>query len=278
MGAPAATPGPFAHQGGLARRALARHGRAMREIASFWAGDRLGPIETASARSFLRQGHRLTVYSPAPIANLPEGVEGRDAAEVMPSDRILVYRREGTPSIHANLFRYALLARTEAVWVDLDLLALRPLDIPGDWIFGWESERHVNNAVLRLPLASATLRALLALGPDTVGFPDYLRGLERAKLWLRTLGRGTTIDRWPWGATGPKALTHALRQTGEIRHALPVAAFYAVPAEEAGRWPPRRSPSLVVNLTFRPPCGWLRLGAVGAPRRANHRPQGPYEC
>ena len=32
----------------------------------------------------------------------------------------------------------------------------------------------------------------------------------------------------PWGVWGPHALTHFLKETGEIRHALPRAALYPV--------------------------------------------------
>ncbi len=207
----------------------------MAELASLWAGERLSPIEVASARSFSRHGDRLTVYSPMAIANLPPGVTGRDAAELFPSDQLIRHRRTGSPALHADLFRYSLMARTYAIWVDLDLIALRPFEFGSAWVFGRESSQYVNNAVLRLPRDSVTLHALLALDPDTVGFPPHLRGVECFKFWLRTVGRGAPIDRWVWGATGPKALTHFLGMTGEVVHALHVSAFYAIPYEEVGR-------------------------------------------
>ncbi len=208
----------------------------MADLASFWAGDRLGPIEIASARSFLRHGDRLTVYSPQPIANLPAGVEAGDARSILPSERVLLYRSSASPSLHSNLFRYALMERTDAIWVDLDVIALRPFDFPTEWVFGRESATHVNGAILRLPRTSATLRALRQFDQDTVGFPPHLRGLDRLKFWLRTAGRGAPIDRWGWGSTGPKGLTHFLRETGEIVHALPVSAFYAVRFEDTKRF------------------------------------------
>ena len=46
-------------------------------LATLWVGERLGPIELASAESFLRMGNALTVYSYAPIVNLPPGVQAR---------------------------------------------------------------------------------------------------------------------------------------------------------------------------------------------------------
>lgn len=208
----------------------------MADLASFWAGSTLGPIEIASARSFLRHGDRLTIYAPGPIGNLPEGLIWRNADEIMPSDRIVLHKQTGSPALHTDLFRYALMNRTDQVWVDLDVIALRPLDFPSPWVFGHETAEQVNGAVLRLPRHSASLKALSAFRPDTVGFPPHVGGFRRLKYWVRTGGRGLPIDRWPWGSIGPRALTHFLRATGEIRHAMPASAFYAVSLSDVGRF------------------------------------------
>lgn len=201
-------------------------------LGSFWAGGRLGVLELASLRSFLRQGHRITVFSPEPM-ELPAGVEWRDANSIMPSKQIATYRSNGSPALHANMFRYALLRQTDMVWVDLDVVALRPFDFVSPWIFGFEDEANVNNAVLGLPPDSQALDHLLQFTPTTVGLPPFFSGWRRLKYNLRTLGRGLPIDRWPWGSTGPRGLTHALRLSGEIVHAQGVEAFYKVPKNDA---------------------------------------------
>ncbi|WP_152988233.1 hypothetical protein [Paracoccus sp. MKU1] len=208
----------------------------MVDLASFWVGDRLGPIEIASLQSFLRHGDRITLFSPTPLADLPPGVIWRDANGIFPSRRILRYRANGSPALHADLFRYALLAQTDMIWVDLDIIALRPFAYASPWIFGYEGSSTVNNAVLRLPESSDTLRLLQQFQPDTVGLPPFMSGFRRFKYQLRTFGRGMSIERWPWGATGPRGLTHFLRLTGEISHALPVSAFYAISKDDAGRF------------------------------------------
>ncbi|SEN61167.1 hypothetical protein SAMN04489859_10119 [Paracoccus alcaliphilus] len=208
----------------------------MAELASFWVGDRLGPIEIASLRSFLRQGDHVTVYSPAPMEGLPEGVLWRDASEIMPCDRIIRHRRTQSPALHSDLFRYQLLAKTDQIWVDLDMIALRPFEFGSEWVFGHETPQEVNGAVLHLPRQSETLRKLLLLTPETRGLPPFLTGMRRAKYWLRSFGRGLPLDRWPWGGIGPRALTYYLKQTGEMSHALPVSAFYFVPMQEAARF------------------------------------------
>lgn len=211
-------------------------GLSVAELASFWVEDRLGPIEIGSIQSFLRQGDRITIYSPAPLDGLPDGAHWRNASEIMPSDRIIRHRKTQSPALHSDLFRYQLLAKTDQIWVDLDIIALRPFEFETEWVFGYETPHEVNGAVLRLPKESETLQNLLLLTPETRGLPPYLTGLRRAKYWLRGFGRGLPLDRWPWGSIGPRGLSYYLKQTGEISHALPISAFYSIPLQEAARF------------------------------------------
>lgn len=200
-------------------------------------------MEQASLRSMTRLGHPVTLYSYAPLPDLPAGVTLRDAAEIMLADRILVYRdrRKPSPALHANLFRYAMLDQTDAIWVDLDIIALRPFP-GGDYVMGFETGVSVNNAVLRLPQHSPTLRDLRVFSPATRGVAPHITGARRLKYWVRTLGRGYPIEKWAWGSTGPKALTIYLTRHDELRHALPPPVFYPVGVHDhaeflqPGRW------------------------------------------
>lgn len=215
----------------------------MRELATLWIGGNLGAMERASLASMIRMGHAVSLYSYSPLRDLPQGVVGRDAAEIMSGDKILFYKdkRKPSPSLHSNLFRYALLEKTDAVWVDLDIIALRPL--PDDeYLMGFETETSVNSAVLRLPKDSPSLRDLRKFTPETRGVPPHITGARRLKYWIRTLGRGYPIEKWVWGSTGPRALTICLRRHNEIAHARPVETFYRIGVNdhaqflEPGRW------------------------------------------
>jgi hypothetical protein len=199
------------------------------ELASLWIGDRLSPIEQISALSFLEQGHRLSLYVTGPLRGVPPGVQLRDAREVLPLPDIVRHRKTRSPALHSDLFRYALLDKTGATWVDLDLVALRPIDLASPYLIGWESENWINGAVLRLPRESPTLRQLLRYDAAYVGYPPHLGRFRRWKYVARSLGRGLPITKWPWGSLGPRALTHHMRENGEAVHALPVQAFYPVP-------------------------------------------------
>lgn len=205
-------------------------------LATLWVGERLGPIELASVESFLRMGNPLTVYSYAPIDNLPAAVTARDAAEVLPAQQIAVYAREQSPSLHSNFFRFALMRNTDHTWVDLDVIALRPFEFPGSRIYGYEKPDQVNCAVLRLPKDSPTLAELSKLTPQSRGIAPHITGLRRLKYQVKTLGRGVPIDRWPWGSTGPRALTAYLRRHDELKHALPMEVLYPVLTRDCRRF------------------------------------------
>lgn len=208
----------------------------MTKLATLWVGD-LGPIELASLASFARHGQKVVIYSYGKPKNVPDGFDNRDANEVLPSDRVAMYAKERSPSLHSNMFRYHLQALTDYTWVDLDIIARRPFHFDGDYAVGWQyAGTLINCAVLRLPAESPALRDLLVFRPGYRGYPPHVRGLRRAKYWVRTAGRGLPIENWIWGATGPKALTVCMERHDETRHALPVEAFYPIPVKDTVRF------------------------------------------
>ncbi len=228
----------------------------MRRLATLWVGP-LGPIEYASIASFLRFGHSLTLYSYAPI-EVPTGVEWRDANEVYPAASVASYRKEGSPSLHSNFFRYALMARTDHVWVDLDMIALRQFDLSGDRIYAFEYPGRVNCAVLRMPADSPALAELLRFRPDTRGIAPHISGLRRLKYQLRTLGRGVPINQWPWGSTGPRALSHYLRKHDEMKYAMPMETFYPIAPNDCRLFV---APAALADKDFGPTTWGVHLSA-----------------
>lgn len=206
-----------------------------KKLAALWVGAPFGPIEQISALSFLDVGHELIVYSDRRLEGLPPGVELRDANEILSTDNILRHRKTGSPALYSDLFRFALLKKTDHIWVDLDVVALRRFpDV--DYLIGRENEQDLNGAVLRLPKNSQALARLLEYNVDTRGYPPFLKGFSRFRYMLKTFGRGLHISDWPWGAIGPRGLTHFLTETGEIGQALPTEAFYPIPWPQADRF------------------------------------------
>lgn len=208
---------------------------ALPRIGSLWIGAKLGFIEQMSLLSFLEHGHEVTLFATQKLHGIPPGVIVRDANEIFPCQHILRDRRSGSPALHADIFRYAMLAQTDLTWVDMDVLCLQAFTPSCPYIFGYEDADTVNNAVLRLPRDSPTLQQLLQYQSSTRGYPPFFSRARRIKYWIKSGGRTPHITCWPWGAIGPRGLTYHLNQTGEISHALPQAVFYSVSSAEVLR-------------------------------------------
>jgi hypothetical protein len=199
-------------------------------VASLWIGERLSFLEQLCLKSFADHGHRTLLYSYAPVAGLPDGVEPADANAVMPAAEVFTHSASGSPALHSDAFRYRLAQITGAIWIDADVLCLRPWRFDGPFVFGWEKPgKLICGAVLGLPPDSRTLARLLAFCSDPHPIPPWYPANERAQLAARRDGGDPVpAGALKWGVWGPDALTHFLRETGEIGHALPQMAFYPV--------------------------------------------------
>ncbi|MCF6232605.1 MAG: hypothetical protein L3J36_05835 [Rhodobacteraceae bacterium] len=199
------------------------------EIASLWIGGQLSWLEQLCLKSFADAGHHITLYSYAPITNIPEGVHAGDASDIFPGEPMYKHARTGSPAIHADIWRLQLLKKTSKIWVDADIYCYRPFDYKSRFVFGWEKPGLVCNAVLGLPKTSKTLKALLQFFQDEYAIGPWLNDDLQAEL-RREKDAGTPVHmtQQNWGFTGPAAVTHFLQQTGEIEHAQPVEAFYPI--------------------------------------------------
>ncbi|MEM9798231.1 MAG: hypothetical protein AAF919_17200 [Pseudomonadota bacterium] len=202
---------------------------ALPDIATLWIGGRLSWLEQLCLKSFADAGHQITLYSYAPIENVPPGVSVGDAADIYPGEPMLRHVRTGSPAIHADMWRLHLLAKTDAIWVDADMYCHRPFDFVSSHVFGWEKPGLVCNAVLRLPKTSPTLRALLDFFSDEYAIAPWLKPWQQEELQREAdAGNPVHMTEQNWGFTGPASVTYFLQETSEIEHAEPVEAFYPV--------------------------------------------------
>jgi hypothetical protein len=203
-------------------------------IVTFWHGP-MSWLETLCATSFVRQGHRVEVYGYERIEGLPEGVVWRDAAEILPRDKLVFYKGRGTPGVFSDYFRMSLLKAERGIWADLDVYCVRPIAEPPAYLMGWEREGSVNGAVLLLPAQSELLGKLLAV------FTEEKRPLLEPHLPIgrrlevaarRLMGQAVPPEYMQYGATGPFALTHYTRALGLLGQVQPREVFYPVRYEE----------------------------------------------
>ncbi len=203
----------------------------MLQCLTLWIGDSLGALERACLKSVLRQRHRLALYCYRKPIGIPDGVEIRDASEILPETAVIRHRR-GSVAPFSDWFRYELLKRGLGTWIDTDMYLLRPLDEQAEHLFGEQRPGFLNNAVLRLPPDSPVIDELLAPFRGTT--PSWLAPRHRMSANLRKWLTGDVdVGAMPWGTTGPAALTAAAEKFGLSSVALPPAVFYPVPWEGA---------------------------------------------
>ena len=204
------------------------------QVAALWIGGPLSFLEQLCLKSFLDAGQALRLYTYDGVDNAPDGVEQADASAILPLTGFLRHERTGSPALHSDLFRYHLLAKSDqTIWADTDAYCVKPFASDTGHFFAWESDTGINGGVLGLPRDSAALAALLAFTADEFAIPSWYGPGYQAELAAKKAGGAPVhAGEMPWGVWGPHALTHFLKQTGEVRHALPRAALYPFAYED----------------------------------------------
>lgn len=182
--------------------------------------------ERACLSSFVRHGHRVTLFSYDPLP-LPAGVTAGDAAAILPRADFYVVAHgphRGSPAQFSDRFRYRMIRDTGLVWIDTDMLCLR-----ADWpdraiLLAREDRCMINGAVLGMPPDHAFLSDAIAI-TDAIG------------------------SRPIWSYTGPHLITALVHQHGLGAALLPSHVFYPIhyscldtllasfPGADRVRWP-----------------------------------------
>ena len=200
------------------------------EIGALWIGGSLSFLEQLCLKSFVDAGHHVKLFTYGEVQRVPDGIEIVDGNTVLETRETLVHKRTGSPALQSDLFRYHLLAKHDRmIWADTDAYCVKPFTTPNGHFYAWESAHQVNGGVLGLPQDSETLRELLDFTADEYAIPEWLPQAQQAE--MRTAAEaGTPVHsgEQAWGVWGPRAITHFLHKTGEIKFALPREALYPV--------------------------------------------------
>lgn len=202
-------------------------------VATFWMGSELSFMEIASLLSVMRVGHAVDLYSYEKPSQLPSGVNWVQAADILPREKFILFK-SGHPALGANLFRYRLMAAQSGIWLDTDMLLLRPIPNTGGELYGWQDDAQINNAVLYLPPGSPVLSDLLAFTRSEYPVPPfYDKAAQQQLVVARMSGKPVHVSQLPWGVWGPEALTHFVRKNGREEFARSPEVFYPVHHREA---------------------------------------------
>ena len=215
-------------------------GEQLLPIASFWFGE-LSWLERLCLTSFARHGHPVHLYGYEPIAGIPDGVEWRDAEDVVPREKLVFYKGRGTAGVFSDLFRMSLMRQQRGIWADADMYCVKPIADPPPYLFGYErppkadgTGGSINGAVLLLPHDAPLLGDLLSVFDEGERplFEPHLPPFRRLEVAARRLlGAKVPPEYMQYGATGPFALTHFVRTRGLTQFVQPTDVFYPVPYE-----------------------------------------------
>ncbi len=125
---------------------------------SLWVGGQLSNLEILCLKSFVDHGHPFHLYTYNDLGNMPPGVVQKDAREILPESSIFKYANRDSYAGFANLFRYKLLLDKGGIWTDMDIVCLRPFDIPNEYVFTVEPPGNITNFFIQVPMGSELMQ------------------------------------------------------------------------------------------------------------------------
>jgi hypothetical protein len=106
-------------------------------VRSFWHGEPLSPYQLLCLRSFVDRGFRVELFTYEADLGLPNWIVRCDARDILPTARVLRYPTRatrlgpgppafghGSPALHSNWFRYAMLQLLGGWWIDCDVILI----------------------------------------------------------------------------------------------------------------------------------------------------------
>jgi hypothetical protein len=204
---------------------------------TFWFGPRLTYIERLCLSSMVAVGHEVHLYSYDKHLAVPAGVKIMDARTFLPESGAVRAAKTGTIALFADIFRYEGLSLGAGIWVDTDILLIRDIKNMGDYLFGWEDERSINNAVLLMPPESKCLKEIRDLAMRHVVVPPFWSVRRRLIQRTRSLvGAHQRIEELGWGIIGPRAITYFVKEHGLLHKVQPSPVFYPIHYKNAERF------------------------------------------
>jgi mannosyltransferase OCH1-like enzyme len=174
-------------------------------IQGLWIGSELSIMEQLSVASFLQNGHEYHLYVYDELKNVPVSTVIKDANEILPASRIFQYKNRPSYAGFANFFRYKLLLGRGGWWVDLDVICLKPFDLPDDYVFSSELDKEdevIASGIIKAPAGSNVM--------------TYAWKVCEQKDPQQLI----------WGETGPQLMTEAVR-TFSLEHYIKPYRFFS---------------------------------------------------
>ncbi|MDF1661587.1 MAG: glycosyltransferase [Planctomycetota bacterium] len=197
-------------------------------VNALWIGKALSKLEFLCLSSFVQHGHHVNLFRYNKLENVPEGIHEQDAREILAEEEIYTYPN-GSYSAVSNLFRWELLRQRGGIWIDTDVICLKPFDFDQEFVFGHQDSETINAAIVGLPKGHkiAVDLAYLCRNPNT--FLPHDKWKTKKLKFIRRFFQGNRRDNITWGeGGGVRGFTNYIRHNKLDGHALPISAFYPI--------------------------------------------------
>lgn len=213
------------------------------KLCAFWHGPNLSWLEAVCLTSAVSVGHQVDLYTYGDINSVPDGVNIKDASDVMPLSLMISSKRSKSTKRNsgvitsknmvsfahgADIFRMHSQKQARGCYIDCDMLLLKPI-AEEEYIFGFEQGSWINNAVLRLPPSSPMISDFLAsISRKPVLLSWWSRGERWKQYWRWLRGRDRKLEDIPLTWLGPKAISGLCNRHSLAHLAKPSDVFYPV--------------------------------------------------
>ena len=173
-------------------------------------------MERTSIRSFLGNGHSFHLYKYGKVEGIPKGVEVKDAKSIMDEGDMRKYKGKKDYATFSDIFRYKLLLEKGGIWVDTDIICLRPFDFNGEHVFASERVERQSKWEVRLPSRPVGCVIKSPKGSEMMSYC-----LEKSK--------EKSFDKIKWAEVGPDLLTKAVKKFEMQESVFPPWKFCPIP-------------------------------------------------
>ena len=167
----------------------------------FWAYGNFSNVEKISAKSFVKNDYQLNIWTYGDISNAPSGATIRDAREMLP-ESLFFQLPSGSCAPFSDYFRYAVLNKVGGLWVDTDVIALKPAEFRSEPFFVTE---HMQRGIKRNIKEALGRRASVRIVGNVIFNPIPSPGniIDLAYLYTERFPK----EKVQWGELGPALLS-----------------------------------------------------------------------
>lgn len=166
----------------------------------FWAYGNFSNVENISAKSFIKNGYHLNIWTYGDVSNAPSGAAIKDAREILP-ESLYFEIPNGSCAPFSDYFRYAVLNKIGGLWVDTDVIALKPVELqPEPFLVTERTQRGVKRLIKELLGRSASFRVNNNVIFNPVPSPGNI--IDLAYLYSERFPK----EKVQWGELGPALL------------------------------------------------------------------------